>query len=381
MEKNEIISVYPEDVSEEITENDVENFFNVVSTKLTPEQEFRITNPAVTYPRQKSVLGIHWHPEFIPIELISRRINATFPNMEKWLIIPTQHNVIMKYEDYYGVEVDCYSEEFNQKVQLLLHFNHEMFSNADKLKNMLSYTFKYRSSQLFDFINTIIKPIEHRLEAAARETGADAILIRFVRVYVRKIHDLLEKHHDQISPDMIKNKLLRDFFDNLRKIYGNGFINRVQAFLKEVKNIVKSEFPITYFYSTSEIIEETRSIGGGIVIPHPEQFWPVLLAEYDVDGIEVWNPESRKYSDFLISVIDSKNKRSGLSRRRLLVFMGDDTHFGEKVKEPGTRDETKSGREAGVQSAWEDLSIRKKLILADMDRDQIIAEYKSRLGG
>ncbi len=46
-----------------------------------------------------------------------------------------------------------------------------------------------------------------------------------------------------------------------------------------------------------------------MVIPHPEQFWPILLADYDVDGYEVWNPQSREYTDFLIRALDNQNKR------------------------------------------------------------------------
>ncbi|MBD3234742.1 MAG: hypothetical protein GF315_13535 [candidate division Zixibacteria bacterium] len=369
----------PEEITEEITERDERSFFEITSTELNPDQIQRIKTPPHVFPRESTVIAIHWHPEFVPMDLISDRINNTFPDLKTQLIIPTQHNVLMSYNGFHGVEVDCYSKAFNQKVQLLFHFESSKLEKADKFKSMLAYTFKYRSSQLFDFINTIIQPAEERLELAARNTGADNTLIHFVVLNVKKVHNMITKYQDQVPEVMIKNKLLRNFFDTLRPIYGNGFINRAQAFLNAVKLIVKSEFPLQYFYRTREMIEEVRSIGGAIVIPHPEQFWPILLADYDVDGIEVWNPQSRKYTEFLISVIDKKNIQNMRSDRRLLVLMGDDTHMGEKIKEPEIQDKAKAAREIGVQSAWEDFSIRKRLILANMSKLSILSEYKERI--
>lgn len=66
------------------------------------------------------------------------------------------------------------------------------------------------------------------------------------------------------------------------------------------------------------------------MIPHPEQFWPILLTGYDVDGVEVWNPQSHRYTNFLVSVLNEKNRRMDSSERPLLIFMGDDTHMSEK---------------------------------------------------
>ncbi|OQX23870.1 MAG: hypothetical protein BWK80_23780, partial [Desulfobacteraceae bacterium IS3] len=274
----------------------------------------------------------------------------------------------------------CYSEGFNQKVQLLLHFEDAKVENAVVLKEMLEHTFKYRSSQLLDFIHTITKPEEDRIALAAKETGANEPLIHFVHIYVKKIAMLLDKYASVIHEQSIKNKLLRNFFDGLRPEYGNALIDRSQVFLNAVKLIVKADFPLHYFYRTSEVIEEARSLGAGIVIPHPEQFWPVLLAEYDVDGYEVWNPQSRRYTEFLISVLNKKNSRLGLSHRKLLVFMGDDTHLGEKTRDPEMQDEEKGSREIGLQPAWDDLNIQKTLIMGNFDRKKVIEEYKSRLG-
>ena len=376
----ECIPLVPKKLSEEITESDNEIFFKVVSTDLDARQKSQIITPPQIFPKQEAVIAVHWHPEFVPMNLISQRINAMFPNKIHELIIPTQHNQLVSYKGYTGVEVDCYSEGFNQKVQLLLHFEDAKVENAVVLKEMLEHTFKYRSSQLLDFIHTITKPEEDRIALAAKETGANEPLIHFVRIYVKKIAMLLDKYASVIHEQSIKNKLLRNFFDGLRPEYGNALIDRSQVFLNAVKLIVKADFPLHYFYRTSEVIEEARSLGAGIVIPHPEQFWPVLLAEYDVDGYEVWNPQSRRYTEFLISVLNKKNSRIGLSHRKLLVFMGDDTHLGEKTRDPEMQDEEKGGREIGLQPAWDDLNIQKTLIMGNFDRKKVIEEYKSRLG-
>jgi hypothetical protein len=366
-------------LSPEISEEDQKRFFRVVSTDLNDEQKQLITSPAQTFTRQKKVLAVHWHPEFVPMDLIAQRIEKLYPNKDEELVIPTQHNHITSYGNYSGVEVDCYSRGFQRKVQLLLHFKNEKVQDAPVLKSLLKYTFRYRSSQLFDFIHTITKPLEDRLNQAALETGSSEEVVHFTQIAIAKIEKLLEEHYDEIPIFSLKNKLLRNFIDTMRTEYGNEFINRVQIFLQAVKKIVKENFSLTYFYRTSEIIEEARALGAGIVIPHPEQFWPILLANYDVDGYEVWNPQSQEYTEFLISVVFRRNMQEGLSKRKLLVFMGDDTHMAEKLKDPSEQNHAKASREIGLQPAWNDLDIRKKLIKGDMLRSQVIKEYRERL--
>lgn len=366
-------------LNREVTDEDRNRFFTVVSTKITAEQKQLIITPAQTYPRQNMVLAVHWHPEFIPMDLVEQRIEKLYPNKEEELIIPTQHNHLTSYGNFSGVEVDCFSKGFQRKVQLLLHFEADKVKNAHVLKSLLNYTFRYRSSQLFDFIHTITKPNETLLNQAARETGASDEIIHFIQIVVAKVEKLLEEHHDELPVFSLKNKLLRDFIDTLRPEFGKDYISRAQNFLQAVKRVVKANFSLTYFYRTSEVIEEARALGAGIVIPHPEQFWPILLADYDVDGYEVWNPQSREYTEFLISVVLKRNQQEGLSRRKLLVFMGDDTHMAEKLKDPTAQDLSKANREIGLQPAWNDLDIRKKLIKADMLRSQVIKEYRERL--
>jgi len=130
----------------------------------------------------------------------------------------------------------------------------------------------------------------------------------------------------------------------------------------------------------NEIIEEARGLDGGVIVPHPEQFWPVLLADYDVDGYEVWNPQSREFTEFLIQTVIRKNK-AGQGGRRLLVMMGDDTHLSEKILDPEQQDPDKAAREIGHQPPWDDKAVRKILNMGDFDKRKVIDEYQSRLAG
>ena len=68
--------------AEDINELDQQTYLGIVSTELTPEQREMVLTPSEVYPRQKELLAIHWHPEWIPMELIARRIEAMFPNVE-----------------------------------------------------------------------------------------------------------------------------------------------------------------------------------------------------------------------------------------------------------------------------------------------------------
>lgn len=368
-------------VGPEPDQNDQMAYEALISTELSPEQRERIRTPPEVHAKQRAVLAIHWHPEFIPLELIRERIDATFPNKEDELIIPTQHNVLVAWDDYTGVEVDCYSSGFKRKVQLLMHFRSERLNQAEVFKSMLNHTFKYRSGQLFEFIDSVVNPVyEERLQQAAAETGASDELVQFTRLYTARLKKLFEINEAATPAMAIKNKLLTEYFDHLRGQYSDRFINRAQLLLKAVKQIVKANFSLEYFYRASEVIEEARSVGGGIVIPHPEQFWPILLADYDVDGYEVWNPQSREYTEFLIKVVNRNNRSLARSDRRILVFMGDDTHMGEKAKPPHLQRVEKAVREVGLQSAWDDLDIKKSLIVANVDRSKVIQEYKARLG-
>jgi len=364
-----------------VTEEDEQAFARINDTILSPEQVERIVSPPRTFPRQESVLAVHWHPEHVPMPLLVRRIDALYPNRKDELIIPTQHNVLMEYNGYWGVEVDCYSSGFNRKVQLLLHFKGLDMDRAEVLVSMLRHTHHYRASQLYEYLEALTEPSqEHRRQLAAARTNAEEDLVAFVRIHAAKLRRLLVTHEAELPDDAYKNKLVRNFFDTLRSRYDDRLVNKAQVYAKAVKDVVKEEFSLSYFYRASEIIEETRALGGGVVIPHPEEFWPILLADYDVDGIEVWNPQSQQYTEFLINVVNRRNRMGWNGERPVLVLMGDDCHMSEKTRDPAEQDPEKASREIGLQPAWHDYAIRKSLIMNGVSRRKVIDSYRERLG-
>jgi hypothetical protein len=364
----------------EITDADVETFKALTSTALSPDQVQAVVTPAAVYPTQRSVLAVHWHPETVPLDLAARRLDATFPNCDSRLVIPTDHNVLRSMDDYAGVEVDCYSAGFQRKIQLLVHMSTDRLERGGVFLGMLQHTFAYRSKQLLQIVDTIVDPVnDFTLQRAAAMTGVDETVVQFVRDHTRKFKALLERLERNLAPEVLKNRLLRDYFDSLVPASGRRMVELSQVLLREVKNAVKTDYRLDYFYQTEEVIEEARSLDAGIVVPHPEQFWPVLLADYDVDGYEVWNPQSRQYTDFLINVVSRQNRVARRGHRPILIFMGDDTHLGEKTRSAFIRDEAKAKREIGVQPAWDDLMVRKSLITAKAGRDEVIAEYEARL--
>jgi hypothetical protein len=368
-------------VDRDVTEEDERAFLRINDETLSPEQVERIVAPARTYPRQEYVLAVHWHPEHVPMELLARRLDALYPSRVDELIIPTQHNVLMQYGGYWGVEVDCYSSGFNRKVQLLLHFKDLDLERAEVLVSMLRHTHRYRASQLLEYIDALTEPSqEHRRQLAAARTNAEEDLVAFVRIQATKLKRLLETHEADVPEDAYKNKLVRNYLDTLRSRYADRLVNKAQVYAKAVKDVVKEEFSLAYFYRASEVIEEARALGAGIVIPHPEQFWPILLADYDVDGIEVWNPQSQQYTEFLINVVNRRNRMGWHGQRPILIFMGDDCHMSEKTRDPAEQDPEKAAREIGLQPAWHDYAIRKSLIINGVSRRKIIDVYRSRLG-
>ena len=203
-------------IDSDILEEEQQRFKSCISTELNSLQRGWVTNPEETYPRQGAVLAVHWHPEYIPMELIRERFDNLYPNRHDELIIPTQHNQITEYGKYAGVEVDCYSSGFHSKVQLLLHFQKEKLEHASVFKNILKHTFTYRSSQLFNFLHALTRPNEQILQWAAEETGATAEVVDFVRYQAQRLERLLDLQYDAVPAASIKNKLIRDYIDLLR---------------------------------------------------------------------------------------------------------------------------------------------------------------------
>ncbi len=369
-----------EAATKDISEIDQKIYEEIVSIELTPAQEQMVLTPELVFPKQKELLAVHWHPEWIPMELVAQRMEAMFPNAQERLIIPTQHNQLLTFGDYAGVEIDCYSSGFQRKVQLLLHFSAKAAAEAGVLKSMLAHTFKYRSSQLFQFMDTVINPErQDDLEEAVMATGAGEEVVAFTRFYTARLAKLIDLNEAATPAQMIKNKLVSEFVAAQGERHPEINIRRALLLLGAVKKIVKAKFSLDYFYRASEVIEEVRSLGGGVVIPHPEQFWPILLADYDVDGYEVWNPQSREYTEFLIKALTRKNREGCQDGRELLIFMGDDCHLSVKIKDPDKVEKAKREREVGLQPPWDELTISKALSLVNASRAQVIRDYRARL--
>jgi len=72
---------------------------------------------------------------------------------------------------------------------------------------------------------------------------------------------------------------------------------------------------------------------------------------------------------------------SDAGKRPLLIFMGDDTHLGEKLLDEQAQDTEKAKREIGYQPAWRDPVIQKSLEAMGIDKKKIIRDYKDRLKG
>jgi len=368
------------DATEEITFWDLTVFEKLISLDLTAAQVDGIIHPELCFEDEESVLAIHWHPEMVNTSTAVARIKAMFPRATESLIIPTQHNNIMTCGNYAGAEVDCRASAFNRKIQILLHFEKNKIEGAHTLRTMIAHTGKYRSTQLFEFMAAMCDPpFENLLQEAARNTGAEENLIRFAAIQIRKLRRMIEEHPFNIDELSLKNKLLINYLNSQRDLYDDHIIDRTVIFAYGVKEIVKRRFRLDYFYEVREIIEETRALGGGVIVPHPEQFWPVLLADYDVDGYEVWNPQSREYTEFLIQVVIKKNMTATGRMRPLMVVMGDDAHLGEKILEPEMQSPEKASREVGYQPAWQDPVIRESLMAGNFNKEKVIRDYKERL--
>ncbi|MBU1238813.1 hypothetical protein KJ865_03805 [Myxococcota bacterium] len=382
MKKPVLEAIAIDRLSLESTLQDEEWFAQITSQELSEEVMERLVNPEEVFPAQRSVMAIHWHPEFVPLPLIEERIRKMYPGSTNTLVIPTQHNVLVELGDYVGCEVDCYSREFKRKVQLLAHFKSgARMDAATTFRSMLEHTFSYRAGQLFEFLDALILSSGEPLRLkAAHKVGADGRLIGLARVYATRLKAMILAHLEDIPRDFVRNKLVNWYFEELKALYDDALIDHVQSYIREVKNLVKLGFDPEHFYETQEIIEEVRGLGGGIIIPHPEQFWPILLADYDVDGYEVWNPQSYDFTDFLIHVVTQKNKKAAMGERPLLITMGDDCHMGVKTRPLDRQDPVKAARQIGLQPPWEDPMIKKRLGVGNITRDGMIDAYRARLG-
>lgn len=204
-----INSIELDDNACEITEWDLMVYKKLASIDLTEEQISQLRNPETVFEREDSIIAIHWHPEMAPVEVVEERIVKMFPNARESLIIPTQHNILMQCGNYSGVEVDCEAKEFNRKIQLLLHFRNESLANANILKSMLEHTFRYRQTQFYEYMETIVNSkYEKRLQKAVRQTGMEEDIVRFVRIYTKKFKKLLDANYSETPIVSIKNNVI-----------------------------------------------------------------------------------------------------------------------------------------------------------------------------
>ncbi len=368
--------------SEDITPWDRSIFKKLIAVDLTPHQIQRVSAPLTRFEKEDAVLAIHWHPENVPLTLVRKRLGALYPHLQEYLVIPTQHNEMLTYGDYAGAEVDCRATAFNRKVQILIHFDKSRIASAPRLHKIIDHTRRYRATQFDEFLDSFTNPRLHdRLEEAAVKTGAEVDIIRCACIQVAKLQKLMKMHVPDIPELSVKNKLLINYLNSQKQHYDAHTVDRVVIFALAVKEIVKRRFSLDYFYEVQDVIAEVRGLGGCIVVPHPEQFWPILLADYDVDGYEVWNPQSREFTEFLIQTVTRKNQSLAAGKRPLLIFMGDDTHLSEKLLDEQTQNPDKAAREIGYQPAWKDPAIRKALDGMGIDKRKIIRDYKSRLKG
>jgi len=158
-----------------------------------------------------------------------------------------------------------------------------------------------------------------------------------------------------------------------------NLLGQAIIFVNAVKKTIKAELRPEKFYSPQEVIEEARSLGAGIVIPHPPQFWPILLSGLDVDGWEVWNPSTPHHILFLLETLHRANE-SRRRGRRLLAFMGDDTHMSAKIRLDRSDEKDSANREIGFQPPWTDPVVSAALQRTGQSLTATLNEYRGRLG-
>lgn len=361
----------------DVTDWDLEVFRELTRLELSAEATKRLVDGAPVYDDIQVVTALHWHPEMVAVELIMQRVAHMYPNLRDQLIIPTDHNIIKTNGEFMGVEIDCFEPAFNRKVQFLAHFHIDKRERCGALESMLEHTFRYRSSQFFEYVDTVLDPaLDNRLQQAVAEVEATPDTVAFVKDHVRKLKRLVIDHAGDVPSFMIKNKLVSNYFMRLTAHFDEATVNRSLILLKAVKAVVKRHFRLDYFFTAHEIIEEVRGIGGGLVLPHPEQFWPALLADYDLDGIEVWNPQSNQFTGYLTELVLQRRLQG--KDRQLLVTMGDDCHFGEHVPLP-EQQTRKAHRQIGYQPAWKDVDVKKALARFGTSKQQMLNEYRERL--
>jgi hypothetical protein len=352
-------------------------FNRLTSVELTAREVAVATRPSRQDLEEKKVLAVHWHPEWVPLELVAERVAKAFPAAEDSLVVPTQHNRLMALGEWAGVEADAYAPEYGLKIQLLIHIRARQLPKATALASMMERTFRYRALQLMDILENILAP-DAAVKNEIKKLGFSSDSVNLAKLLAKRLKGLIEKADLGSSnrAEMLKNRLLPDFMAARGHEFPPETLDRAMALSRLVKSQVKRRLAPSRFHTAREVIEEARGLGGGVVIPHPPQFWPILLDDLDVDGWEVWNPSTPNHAIFLIETM----ARQKGAKRPLLAFMGDDTHLSSKIR-PDQKSEGKNNldREIGFQPPWRDPLVAKALEKTGQSRDKTMDDYRARL--
>lgn len=367
----------------DIGEADWRRFDHLTSVELNDEEKELAARPGLTAPEAGEFLAVHWHPEWTPLDLIRRRLELAFPRADNFLAIPTQHNKVLSFGSWAGVEADVYDRRYGLKVQLLIHLPAERLAGASTFQAMMDHTYNYRAHQLLGILSRLAEPDEAALkvQASLKSTIAESAM-EMARFYAVRLRAMIESSGilGGSRDEMLKNRLLPDFMALSVPPAQQNLLGQALMFVKAFKKTVKGELRPEKFYSPQEVIEEARSLGAGIVIPHPPIFWPILLSGLDVDGWEVWNPSTPHHTLFLLETMHriNESRRRG---RRLLAFMGDDTHMSAKIRLERDNEKDADGREIGFQPPWTDPEVDATLKRTSQSLTNTLNEYRFRLGG
>jgi len=365
-----------------IGEEDWRHFNHLTSVELNHEERELAARPDRLAPEVKEYLAVHWHPEWAPLKCIRRRLDLAFPQAENSLVIPTQHNKVLSFGPWAGVEVDVFDRKYGLKIHLLVHFAAERLHRASAFLSMMDHTYNYRAHQLLDILGRLAEPDElsAKIKSGLRHSISDEG-IRMARFYAIRLKTLIEESGiiGGSRDEMLKNRLLPDFIMARTGPEHQILAEQALIYINAIKKVVKQNLNPAEFYSPEEVIEEARSLNAGVVIPHPPQFWPVLLDDLDVDGWEVWNPSTPNHTLFLLEVLNQANTCRRAGRRRLLAFMGDDTHMSAKFRRNLSAEKDSANREIGFQPPWNDAAVKAFLNRGGQSLTQTINEYRSRL--
>ncbi|MDR0621797.1 MAG: hypothetical protein LBJ61_07965 [Deltaproteobacteria bacterium] len=364
-------------LGKDISQADVEAFDRLTSVELSAEEIELAENPDAFAPKEERLFALHFHPEWVPLELIETRLSRSFPVATDRLVIPTQHNRVTALGPWAGVEADCYDENLGQKIQLLIHFKSSNLPRAGVFLDMMDRTYRYRAHQLLEILEALTNP-DQSIRQEINANGLDHQALDLAGFFACRLKELI--HGRDVLADgrseMLKNRLLTDFMLARNQgidpiLFGSGL-----SVANVVKSFVKHRLNYQRFSTTREVIEEARGLDAGIVIPHPPQFWPALLDDLDVDGWEVWNPSTPNHAVFLT---ESLSRAKGRTKRPLLAFMGDDTHMSSKIRANVTEDKNGRGREIGFQPPWWEARVAEALAKAGQCRERTMDEYRARM--